>query len=166
MKTLFTILCFISSIAFCQGQKLTAALDGISMITLVVQQSRRPRYHEVSINISLQEFGAEVSVKSKAACYDRKCLKTNIDTVYRISKDAFLRVENAVTKISSSDIKTAQVQGKDGMISVIGFRQNIVSVAHAVWAPNYRAKERNLEAYLQACKLILQAAKLKERDIL
>ncbi len=166
MKTIFILIFLFIFITLCQGQKSKSTPDGIRTITLNVQQSRRLRYHQVNIEISPSGSEALVRVKSKAACYDRKCLKSNIDTVYRIRGDAFFKIENAVKKISSSDIEAAQVKGLDGVTCRIGFKEDNKSVSYIVWSPNYKTQDRKLKAYLSASQLILKAAKLKERDIL
>ncbi len=166
MKVLVASILLFNLTTFCYGQNQENDQGVIKSISLDVLQSRRLRYHHVHINISLLKSAAEISVKSKAACHDKKCLKTNIDTIYRISSRDFLAIENAVTKISSVDIEAAQLNVLDGVTCSISLQQDSDVTSFTIWSPDYKAKERKLGTFLQACKLMLETAKLNDRKIL
>ncbi len=166
MKVLIVSILLVFCTTFCCGQNRENDKGSIKSVSLDVLQSRRLRYHHVKINISLLNSRAVVSVKSKAACQDKECLKTNIDTIYSVSSNDFFKIENAVTKISSDDIEAAQLTGLDGVTCTIGFGQDRNFSSFTIWSPDSNTKERKLGMYLHACKLILKTAKLNDRRIL
>ena len=166
MKVLIGSIIVVICTTFCYGQNRENDKDRIKLISLDVLQSRRLRYHQVQINISLLNSVAVVSVKSKAACHDKKCLKTNIDTSYSVSSNDFFKIENAVTKISSVDIEAAQLRGLDGVTCTIEFGQDRNLTSFTIWSPDSNTKERKLRMFLRACKLLLRTAKLNDRKIL
>lgn len=50
--------------------------------------------------------------------------------------------------------------GNDGKTCEIEFGNYSTAIMYSVWKPDYNAKERHLQSFLDACTLILQIAKL------
>ena len=145
----------------CYSQEVKIESDSIKVIAFDVQHSLRLYYNHFHVNITSETL-PKIHVKSD--CIDKKCSK--LDTTYKLSNDDFYKVREAVVKVSSIDIEKAEVNGTDGVICSIGFRYGRNWKWYRLWSPDYRSKERDTKAYVDACKLIMKTAGIKYRKFL
>jgi hypothetical protein len=87
--------------------------------------------------------------------------------IFEIHMNEFEKVVNAVQKINCIDISNGlDVIGKDGATCEIEVAGLGSGITYKVWSPTYHTQKRNLQQFLDACKLILQTAKLSPEEIL
>ncbi len=81
-----------------------------------------------------------------------------------------IEFEKLVTSIKNINctqiINNLEFDGVDGTDCKIEIGGTSNSITYKIWSPDYYTKERNLSAFLDACNLILLAAKLNPKEIL
>ena len=163
MNKLFIGLFFIlaqSSVVYSQS--------GINEITFNFRHSLRIPDHHVTIHIENYRHEITVKVKSEPLKgYEKEWGHTRIDTTYKITADVFQQLTQSVLLIDgNSIIKRLNDRGMDGTVCEIKFGSFQNAVSYKFWSPQYNTKQRNLDSFLDACKLIIRTGKLDPKEIL
>lgn len=140
----------------------------IHQIEFKFQHSLRIPHNSVLIKMARLSDGTTVNVTSNPMNIEsERWIETKLDDSFELPNSEFDEVVEAIQSIEYTDIKSNQdYVGKDGTTCEILFENNGTITSYKIWSPNYNTKERNLKAYLDACKLILKKAKLKPKKIL
>jgi hypothetical protein len=122
------------------------------------------------VSVEFERSGDKIQVSIKSIPKDSVSLewkKSKRKNSFELSLIEFNKVVAAIKKINCSDIVNnlgnSGFDGTDCEIVMGGLRS---SISYNVWSPNYDTKERNLQSFLEACKLILLTAKLDPNKIL
>ena len=140
---------------------------GIYHVKFELYHSRRiPNNH---VLVDIQRYGDSISVhviSEPMNNQNEKWTKTRIDTTFNLEKIEFDKIVVAVKKINCGDISNGlNFTGLDGTTCMISYGGISTGISYEVWTPNYDTKKRNLEDYMEACKLILMKAKLNPKEI-
>lgn len=159
---LFFALFFLTILGTASAQK-----SEIFNVKFILEHSRRISNNHVSVDF--RHFGDSIRAYVKCIPMDTsspKWKETILDTSFQITVIEFENIIASVRKINCNDIiNGAGYCGKDGYYCEI--EMGICnSISYKVWSPEYNTKERNLQAYLNAAKLIIIAAKLDPNKIL
>jgi hypothetical protein len=127
---------------------------------------RIPNYH---VSVDFQRYGDSISVRiisEPMKNQDEKWNKTKIDSTFELEKSEFDKVVEAVQKINCANIADGlDYSGLDGTTCEISYGGISTGISYKVWTPDYDTKKRNLEDYMDACKLILMTVKLDYKEI-
>lgn len=130
--------------------------------------SRRIPNNYVSVNF--ERYGDSIHVSVKAIPMDTVSLKwkeTKQEYSFDLSLTEFEKVVASVKNINCTDITDGLgFSGFDGTVCKIEIGGLGSGIIYKVWSPDYQTKKRNLQAFLDACKLILTTAKLDPKMIL
>lgn len=161
-KLIFSILLLISSI-----QSFGQNAD-IYTVKFKFHHSRRIPDNYVSV--SFERYGDSIHVFAESIPKDTISLKwkeTKRKYSFEISMVDFQKVVTAVTKINCTDIASGlSFSGHDGTTCGIEIGGLGNGITYRVWTPNYNTQQRNLQPFLDACKVILLTAKLDPEKIL
>ena len=128
---------------------------------------RIPNHH---VSVELQRYGDSIAVHVKSKPMkdqESKWDNTKVDTTFELTKSEFDKIVAVVAKINCSDIVSGlDFTGHDGTSCEITYGSYAAGISYKVWSPDYDTKKRNLEEYLEACKLILVTANLDPKEIL
>jgi hypothetical protein len=130
--------------------------------------SRRIPDNYVSVN--LERYGDSIHVSVKSIPMDTVSLKwkeTKQEYSFGLALTEFEKVVSSVKMINCMDIANGLgFIGFDGTVCEIEIGGIGTSITFKVWSPDYETKERNLQPFLEACKLILVTGKLDPKKIL
>ena len=140
---------------------------GIYHVKFDFHHSRRIPNHHVSVDF--QRYGDSIMVhvisepmENQGEQFD----KSKIDTVFELEKSEFDKVVETVQKINCSNIAAGlDYSGLDGTTCKISHGGISTEIAYTVWTPDYETKKRNLEDFMEACKMILKTVKLDPKEI-
>jgi hypothetical protein len=104
-------------------------------------------------------------VHSSSGNNNKKFEYSNIDTSFFVDKDKFYKILDLLKSIPPSDIYSEYTLGCDGTDIIIEFGHFQNYVSYKVWTPDYKTKERKLEAFLNACKMIIEIVNLNPDNI-
>jgi hypothetical protein len=163
LKVLLLLMLFTGLTANTYGQE-----HGVYQVKFEFYHSLRIPNHHVSVEF--QRYGESISVHVKSEPMkdqDSKWNDTKLDTTFELTKSDFDKIVEVVAKINCSDIVSGlDFTGLDGTTCEITYGSYAAGVSYKVWSPDYDTKKRNLEEYLEACKLILVTANLDPKEIL
>jgi len=122
------------------------------------------------VSVYFDRYGDSIHVSVKSIPKDTVSLKwkqTRRDYSFELTLTEFEKVVAAVKKINCSDIANDLGSGGlDGTVCKIEIGGIGNGITYKVWSPDYDTKERSLQSFLDACKLILLTAKLDPKKIL
>lgn len=162
IKLGFTLaILFVSLFSF--GQKST-----FYSVSFKFHHSRRIANNDVSIEFKRSSDSVKVVVKSfPIDKKDKKWKKTIKEYDFKISMTEYEKICASLKKINCSDILTnLDYLGVDGTTCEISFGSTSTKMTYKIWTPTDKTVERNLSAFLEACKLIVQTGKLNPEEIL
>lgn len=122
------------------------------------------------VTVSIERRGNDVTVFVRSIPMegkDTQWVKTKKEYSFPISLSTFDSIAAAVKAINCSDIlNDIGTSGMDGTTCEIKIGGIENGITYKVWTPNYHTKERHLQPFLNACKLILTTGKLDADKIL
>lgn len=135
----------------------------VSNIEFTYTNERRSENRKTAIKI----YRVKKSPQYQLSLVLKDVSKNTKDTTFNITKQKFEEVVKAVNDISCVNIMSdIGNDGMDGTSSEIKFGNFGSFITYHIWLPVQQTKERNLESYLNACKLILVIAGLNPEVIL
>jgi len=168
MKIFKNIVCTVGILlltTYLKGQGIKST-HPITLVSFKLQHAMRIPNNEVLIFVSLTDTIAEVHVKSKPMLQDAEWAKTALDTSYKLTISEFVQIKNSVLRVAPVDFEKAFVSARNGTYCSITFGNTGNMVTHEYWSPHVKTKERDLERFIEACKLLIRTARLKEKDVL
>jgi len=141
--------------------------NSVDYIKLEINQSRRFINHKVSIEITKEEKNNYLlHVKSLPMFRKQEWEKTIIDKFFVIEYRDFKQISEEVLNLTKCDFSKSEVVGEDGASYSLKFRFQGKEEEYNIWAPDYDTEKRGLTDYLDVCKLIVETAGLKTKEIL
>lgn len=119
-------------------------------------------YNQIIIDIQLNKNKPSLSVKSMPLNNDDQWSYSKIDTSFTISSDEFNKLTSTIEKMLDSGLGINDtVSGKDGSEWLLQFEYKGVTKVYKAWSPDYDTKNRELNNFMENCRLIVETAKLK-----
>ena len=141
---------------------------GIYHVKFDFYHSRRIPNHHVSVDF--QRYGDSISVhiiSEPMGNQGEQWNKTKIDSTFELKKSEFDKVVETVQKINCSNIAAGlDYYGLDGTTCEISFGGISTEISYRVWTPDSDTKKRNIDDFMEACKMILMTVKLDPKEIL
>ncbi len=140
--------------------------DSLDYIRLEIEHSRRIPNNKVDIEIKKEKEKYLLHIESLPLFKTKEWEKTIIDTSFEIEEKDFRKISDEIPNIIKSDFTKSDVVGLDGATYSLKFKFNGKEKEYNFWTPDYDTKERGLTNYLKICKLIIETAGLKEKEVL
>jgi len=169
MKTINRIISFLILTAC--GQ-VSLAQNNYTQINLEIESSKKKTQH---VRFSLYQDSLFYLGIKTSPIRDPKnpetWLKRDADTVIKISKGEFNKIEEMLASLSTSKVLKGMNPldpsvSNDGTIVTLEIAVVSNKISYCIWSPTYKTRERNLEPFLAICKEVLLLSKKNFKDFL
>lgn len=126
---------------------------------------------EININNFKNEISCTVYLEDKLTSdnLNDKQKKSEIKNIYewpKLTLNEFNTIVNAIRKIDIKDVySNINFDGADGSTIELEFGNFDNTIKFSLWSPNYNKDKRKLTDFVNACTLIIKAAKLNPQKV-